>query len=171
MFKLYFKTLFSPFKNTKLVWYFGEIKMGTPYFLPRKWVKSEKPGYTKPVPIKYFGFNSNELGWKTKWDEIRFEFSPCISLVLFGKQLWISLIPNIEKGIAIDSYWEAWLYYDKRTNKNLPIEERLKQVFEQYSCTWISWNKESHKEISIDYYFDILDNRYIALYENFLKNK
>ena len=29
----------SPFRGLKLRWYFGEIKHGTPYFLPRKWVK------------------------------------------------------------------------------------------------------------------------------------
>jgi hypothetical protein len=29
----------SPFKRPKLKWYFGRVAIGTPYFLPRKWVK------------------------------------------------------------------------------------------------------------------------------------
>ena len=29
----------SPFRRLKLKWYFGDIEHGTPYFLPRKWVK------------------------------------------------------------------------------------------------------------------------------------
>ena len=32
----------SPFKGLKLKWYFGDIEHGTPYFLPRKWVKCNK---------------------------------------------------------------------------------------------------------------------------------
>jgi hypothetical protein len=32
--------LFSPFKPPKLKWYFGKTAVGTPYFLPRKWVKA-----------------------------------------------------------------------------------------------------------------------------------
>ena len=94
----------SPFRGLKLKWYFGDIEHGTPYFLPRKWVKN------KPVPIKYFGFNFTTLGWKTKWEDYRFEWSPSISLVIFGKQLFIEILPNIktdDSTIAIDCYWEA----------------------------------------------------------------
>ena len=32
----------SPLKGLKLKWYFGNIKHGTPYFLPGKWVKCNK---------------------------------------------------------------------------------------------------------------------------------
>ena len=35
----FLSVLNSPFKGLKLRWYFGNIKHGTPYFLPRKWVK------------------------------------------------------------------------------------------------------------------------------------
>ena len=37
----FLKVLNSPFKSLKLIWYFGEIRHGTPYFLPRKWVKDK----------------------------------------------------------------------------------------------------------------------------------
>lgn len=29
----------SPFKRPRLKWYFGRVAIGTPYFLPRKWIK------------------------------------------------------------------------------------------------------------------------------------
>ena len=117
----------SPFRGLKLKWYFGKIQHGTPYFLPRKWVKCDledalkawdKLGersqqayertkgkttwleyyikhHTKPVPIKYFYFHFVTLGWKTKWSEYRFEWSPMFSIVLFGKQICVWIMPNI----------------------------------------------------------------------------
>jgi hypothetical protein len=33
------KALFSPFTPFKVKWYIGKTQIGTPYFLPRKWVK------------------------------------------------------------------------------------------------------------------------------------
>jgi len=35
----YLKAFNSPFKRPKLKWYFGKVDIGTPYFLPRRWVK------------------------------------------------------------------------------------------------------------------------------------
>lgn len=35
----YLKAYNSPFLPLKLKWYFGKIAIGTPYFLPRRWVK------------------------------------------------------------------------------------------------------------------------------------
>ncbi len=41
------KVFNSPFIRPKLKLYFGKIQHGTPYFLPRKWVKHPtKKGYT-----------------------------------------------------------------------------------------------------------------------------
>ena len=34
------KALFSPFTPFKVKWYVGKTQIGTPYFLPRKWVKA-----------------------------------------------------------------------------------------------------------------------------------
>ncbi len=36
----FLKALCSPFKPFKLKWYIGKVAIGTPYFLPRKWVKA-----------------------------------------------------------------------------------------------------------------------------------
>ena len=190
----YLGVLNSPFVGLELKWYFGEIKHGTPYFLPRKWVKcnfedatkawhkldddlrlaySKKvggtnkwfndyiEGHTKPIPIKYFGFNYTTLGWKTKWGDYRFEWSPSISIIIFGKQLFITIIPKMGKTpedtrIMVDSYWEAYLTYKYRTDKTKSKHERLEQTMKEYSCTW--GNKEMGYR---DYYPLILKDKYI----------
>ena len=142
----------SPFRGLKLVWYFGDIEHGTPYFLPRRWVKN------KPVPIKYFGFNFTTLGWKTKWEDYRFEWLPSISIVLFGKQLFIEIVPNIKidnSAIATDCYWEAWLNYKYKTDKTKSIEERIEELQKVYSCTW------GNSEMGYtNYYPIVLKNKY-----------
>ena len=189
----YLGVLNSPFVGLELKWYFGEIKHGTPYFLPRKWVKcnfedglkawdklgehSQKAylrsqtqqewiekytkSYTKPVPIKYFGFDYTSLGWKTKFKDIRFEWSPSISLVIFGKQLFISIIPKMRKTpedttIRVDIYWEAYLTYKYSTDKSKSKHERLEQTMKEYSCIWGN-NEKGY----MDYYPLILKDKYI----------
>ena len=190
----YLGVLNSPFVGLKLKWYFGKIQHGTPYFLPRKWVKcdledglkawdklgerSQKAylrsqtqqewiekyakSYTKPIPIKYFGYNSTTLGWKTKWDDYRFEWAPCYSLVIFGKQLFVCVLPKMESkddfSVIQDCYWEAWLTYNYRTDKFESKEYRLKDTIRQYSCTW-----GNEKEGYTDYYPLILKKKYHKL--------
>ena len=47
---IFFKALCSPFKPFKLKFYIGETQIGTPYFLPRKWIDNpNKPGYSQAV--------------------------------------------------------------------------------------------------------------------------
>ena len=181
----------SPFKGLKLKWYFDNIEHGTPYFLPRKWVRCDKQDairawskindkmkkiyidkwgsedeyynyyirtFNKPVPIKKFGVNFTTLGWKTKWDDYRFEWPPSISLILFGKQLFIEILPNItmdDSTIAIDCYWEAWLNYKYKTDKSKSVEKRLEELQKEYSCNW--GNKEKGYT---NYYPIILKNKY-----------
>lgn len=157
----YLGVLNSPFVGLELKWYFGEIKHGTPYFLPRKWVKCDNGSYSKPIPIKYFGFDYTSLGWKTKYDDIRFEWSPSISLVIFGKQLFISIIPKMRKtpedaAIRVDIYWEAYLTYKYRTDKTKSKHERLEQTMKEYSCIWGN-NEKGY----MDYYPLILKDKYI----------
>lgn len=142
----------SPFKRLKLKWYFGKIACGTPYFLPRRWVNS------KAIPIKFFGINYNGLGWKIKWSntDYRFEFNPGLSIVLFGLQLMVWLLPNVGKdSLEISSYWEAFLVYNNHTNKNLSVENRLKECRKLYSCTWSNNNSKT------DYYNYILKKKYL----------
>ena len=120
----FLKALNSPFIPFKLSFYYGDISIGLPYFLPRKLVKDKEKGGLKFVSKK-FGFNFCSLGWKTKWsnDDFRFEWSPVLSFVCFNRQFAITVnTPNDY------SYWEAWLYYEKCTDKSLSIEKRVRQM-------------------------------------------
>ncbi len=142
---------FSPLKKPKLRFYFGDIRIGTPYFLPRKWIKNkEKTGWLKGVPRK-FGFDFVTLGWKTKYDEFRHEWNPILSFVFFGKQIavWLTTKDNEFEM----QFWEAWLYYSKRTKGSRT--ERIKELIEQYPCVWIR-----NGEVKTNYYYDILKTKY-----------
>ena len=194
----FLKVLNSPFKGLFLTFYFGEIAKGTPYFLPRKWIELTQKEceealaediercspiymkdktwehykrYTKPVPIKYFHWHFTTLGWKTKWESYRFEWSPSLSIVIFGKQLFITILPNMRKDIMfnkefikMDCYWESWLHWEYDTNKSLPLEERLRELISKHSNGW-----GSPKEGYTDYYLYILKEKHLPLY-NKLKN-
>lgn len=184
------KVLNSPFIGLKIKWYFGKISIGIPYFLPRKWVKVTKidcekllqediqrclpermngrtweyyKNHKKPVPIKYFGINYTSLGWKTKWNDYRFEWAPSLSIVIFGKQLFIWVIPkcNYDQILVSDCYWEAWINYNFRTNSKLSKKERLLELFKIYSCSWGNDEKGY-----TDYYLYILKDKYLNFYKN-----
>jgi hypothetical protein len=150
------KVLNSPFKPFKVKFYVGKTKIGTPYFLPRKWVKDkEKPGYLKPVPLKV-GFSYCGLGWKTKWTDtdFRYEWNPMLSFVFFGYQ--IALIVYHKDS---SHYWESWLYYEYATDKSKSKRERIEQCRKEAPQTW-SVYKGDTKE-SVDYYTRILKLNYL----------
>ena len=147
---------FSPFKNLKVYCSFGDIIHGHPYFFPRKWVKNN------PVYYKWLGFDSNQLGWKTKWSNIdyRYEWSPSFSFVILGKQLFFILNPkDLDSGYA---YWETLLHYINC--KENAFFDTVKNV----SNTYIKYIKECKK--SINYYPIILKKKWLKKYEK-LKNK
>lgn len=185
----------SPFVRPVFKFYFGEIKHGTPYFLPRKWVKMNKEdcirtlqkdkensrkhgwgfseertwefykNYQKAVPIKYFGWNFTALGWKTKYEDLRFEWTPSLSIVLFGKQFMIWVGPPTNIADVVDSYWEAYLWYIYRTDKSKSPAERLIKVFENYSCSWERHHVSTGIVETGDDYYSILKSKWISLYE------
>jgi len=185
----FLKVLNSPFRGLKLTWYFGKITQGTPYFLPRRLAKMTKEKaiefankdlnhkyfpskksfdelvashmkYKIFVPIKYFGFHFTSLGWKTKWNDYRFEWNPCISIVLFGKQLFIGIVPNIDPNSMHDCYWEMWLNYEYKTDKSLSKLDRLKELISKYSCTWVHYKDD--KKVSVNHYKYILKEKYLS---------
>ena len=131
------KAYTSPFKPPVPKFYVGKVALGTPYFLPRRWVNNkEKPGYQKPVP-KTIGFDFVSMGWKTKWDDYRFEWSPMWSFVFFKWQIAVSFIaPNQ------DHYWECWLTYTNRTDKSLSKKERIEIAREKFPCVWTTHSTE-----------------------------
>lgn len=154
----YLKVLNSPLRGLKLKFYYGPIKIGTPYFLPRKTVHHPNGTYVFKE-VKYFWFNIIPLGWKTKFGNYRFEWNPMISFVFFKKQFVIWIQPNtIDEADSV--YWEAFLTYNDTKGDKIT---RFKQTIRKYSCIWISY--QDGKKIETDYYFNILKSKYIELYK------
>ena len=144
----FLKIYCSPFIKPKLKLYFGEIKMGVPYFYPRKLVNG------KFVPLK-FGFSFCSLGYKTKWSptDYRFEWPPMLSFVAFNKQIVLYL--TVENG----ALWEFWLIYEKNTDKKKSVKERIEQCKE--IDDGIRYIISSNEETEINYYNILLKQKYI----------
>lgn len=154
------KIFFSPFKRPKIKFYFGKIKMGAPYFYPRKFVKSKtKKGYLEAKPIKWFGFSYCSLGWKTKWSDTdyRFEWSPILSFVFLKKQFCIFFTNPYP-----DSYWTSWLYYQNNTDKNKSKKDRVIKLINDFPQKYKVY-KSNEETYTIDYYSSILKNKYLQL--------
>jgi len=150
----YLRAYCSPFKPPRLSFYCGKIALGTPYFFPRKWVKNkEKEGYYKPVPRK-IGFDFVPLGWKTKYDNYRFEFSPMISFVFIKWQIAVTFVAPYD----VDHYWESWLYYTRETKGD--TAERVAQCRKEAPQTWSRHHQDGTKE-TIDYYNLILKKKWL----------
>lgn len=189
----FLKSLFSPFKPITIKFYIGKVSIGTPYFLPRKWVKAtpklahkatleeikktesfnqrnpnhvrkikdydeiyrEKLTYTFAVPKK-IGFDFVGLGWKTKWSrsDYRFEWAPIWSFVFLKWQIAVLFIAPEES-----HYWEAWLYYERNTDKSKTKKERIKQCMNDFSLKYTVY-KGGNKE-HVDYYKSVLKERYL----------
>jgi hypothetical protein len=58
----FLKALWSPFKPFRLKFYFGKTKIGTPYFLPRKWVKA--------TPARAHKATLEQIDKDQKWNEL-----------------------------------------------------------------------------------------------------
>ena len=177
------KVLNSPFKPFSVRLYTGKTQIGTPYFLPRKWVKytdedakaaatkamadsrlvkksmdewyNEYKRYNKAVPLKV-GFSYCGLGWKTKWTntDFRYEWGPVLSFVFFGYQ--IALMVGHKHA---SHYWEAWLYYEYATDKTKSKRERIEQCKKEFNQTWKVYS--NGEEEIINYYELILKTKYI----------
>jgi hypothetical protein len=160
------KYLFSPFVRPKLKFYIGKTTIGTPYFTPRRTIKdTTTPTGLKFVPKK-IGFDFVGLGWKTKWSDtdFRFEWSPVASFVFFKWQIAVMVIPENQ-----NHYWEAWLYYFKKTDKRLSTGERVKQCITDFPQTY---KVTSHGETKVvDYYQSILKKKWRVISVEDKRNK
>lgn len=146
----------SPFIKPSIKIHIGKIRIGTPYFFPRRWVKSKtKPGYQTAIP-KRVGFDFVALGWKTKYDDYRFEWAPIWSFVFFGLQIAL-----IFKAPEQDHYWECWLYYRNDTDKSLSTRDRIIQCVTNNPCIW-TMTKDGENMV-INYYSKILKKKYLDM--------
>jgi len=150
----YLRAYCSPFKPPRLSFYCGKITLGTPYFYPRKWVRNkEKEGYLTAVPRK-IGFDFVPLGWKTKYDDYRFEFSPMISFVFLKWQIAVTFVAPHD----VDHYWESWLYYTRETKGD--TAERVALCRQLAPQTWTRHHQDGTKETT-DYYNLILKKKWL----------
>lgn len=140
------KVYLSPFKPPIPKLYIGKVAIGVPYFYPRVW---DKNGKAKPKKI---GFDFIGLGWKTKWGDYRFEWSPVWSFVFFGYQIAITFVAP-----EMHHYWECWLYYSRETKGT--TKERLEQARTEFPCVWTSIKDGVETEIC--YWDIILKNKYL----------
>jgi hypothetical protein len=120
----------SPFYPPKIKFYFGEIRVGMPYFYPRYWSKKEHCWKQK----KWFGFDLLGLGYKYKYDQVRYEWFPRISIILFNRQCVISFVGHSH---IQDIYWEAFLTY-RDLDKSMSKEERCLELRKQFGFSWKS---------------------------------
>jgi hypothetical protein len=123
---------------------------------PYEEVYQENMRCTYPVPKK-IGFDFVGLGFKTKWTDTdyRFEWAPLLSFVFFGYQSAIMVYSPYNS-----QYWEAWLYYDRNTDKTKSKRERIEQCRKEYPQTYEVWEKGEEGKI-IDYYDLILRKKYL----------
>lgn len=105
------------------------------------------------VPKK-IGFDFVPLGWKTKYDSYRFEWSPRISFVFFKWQIAVTFVAPHQ-----DHYWESWLYYTRETDKWDNISNRIAQCRVKAPQTWTRYNGDEKE--TTDYYNLILKKKWI----------
>jgi hypothetical protein len=180
----------SPFKKPQISFYFGKIERGTPYFLPRKWVKLTRAeavkkatesvndkklvkksfedwyesykNYSKPVPLK-FGFQIISLGWKTKFDSTRHEWNPMISFVGFGKQFCIYVGYKNKKDS--DTFLTNTCYWEAWLTYAYYTDKsksKIERLKETVKQYSATW---SDNESSTNYYNYILKSKYLKQIE------
>lgn len=134
----------TPFKGFLPKFYVGKVRIGTPHFLPRKWIDNpEKEGYLKVVP-RQFGFDIVPLGWKWKYDSLRHEFNPIISFVIWKLQIAVMFVPPHDM-----HYWESWLNYVIKTPSDSSTKERVKMLIKEYPNVWVT--HKDGKDTKMDY--------------------
>ena len=114
----------------------------------------EKMKCSFAVPLKV-GFNMCGLGWKTKWDEydFRHEWNPVISFVFFGYQIAVTFYHPHHS-----HYWESWLCYEYRSDKNKPNRKRIGYCRRKCPQKWSSG--EGDNKVITDYWDLILKPKY-----------
>ena len=89
----------------------------------------------------YFGIHNIPLGWKTKWDECRYEYPPRWSIFFFGFSFNISVhAPTVNSDNKFyrqddDSYWEGILEFQGKCHNSLNrngdiTEDELKRIID-----------------------------------------
>ena len=90
------------------------------------------------------------LMWKWKYDDVRFEFPPQFTIVLFNISLSFWLNPSeTSNGFRPDMYWESILHYNYLLDDDVkckPIKDQVFALSDELGY-WLSSNKEGKKKI------------------------
>lgn len=129
------KVLNSPFKPFNIKWYIGKTQVGTPYFLPRKWVKA--------TPELAYKAASDEIERQENWNKLNPEHARKIKLIgeLFQEKMKYRFAVPLKVGFSYCSLgWKTkWTSTDFRHEWN-PI---LSFVFFGYQIAAIVSQKDS----------------------------
>ena len=101
----------------------GKLTTNTPVWNRRIRKKLRKWHLSWIPPVIYlpncftFRFDDGDIGWKTKWDDYRYEWPAHITLVVFGLAISITAVPPQVNGCTSnDDYWESVLNYSDNRN-------------------------------------------------------
>lgn len=99
-----------------------------------------KPIYQFPIWLSFYIFH-NDVVWKTKYDDYRYEFPPQFCIVFFGLCIGFHLHnPAADRAMHDDDYWEAILWY---------LEYKDLEKVKNALGTWFSYsNNMSHDRLN-----------------------
>ncbi len=135
----------------KKQYYIGTLIYGTPYFYPWNFnrqiltIRKQRPLFLRCKYFKLFGYEISYgwpiyvtwygLGYKTKYDFPRFEWSPSFQIYFFKWQFCIFWNAPDDNN---DLYYEMILWYLKYSNKDIDKAEYTWKWFETDSLksTW-----------------------------------
>lgn len=143
----------SPFKPPRIKFYLGKVRVGFPYFLPRRLNKNRN--FVK----KKIGFSACGLGYKTKWtpSDYRFEWQPCYGFVFYKLQFCIWFIKDPQE-------WESWLLYRHFRRRGLSNLDALVKTRETNPNVWVSYKDGAQEKT--DWFLKSLKNRFKVYFEN-----
>lgn len=104
----------------------------------RKWHLDWLPPIIElPIWTRFHIINF-DLGWKTKYDSVRYEFPPQFTIVAFGLSLSLTLhSPKSDKYGCDDHYWEAILNHIYK-NKSGSLKETI-----ELSGIWTTYKEDT----------------------------
>ena len=98
-------------------------------------------------------FTCQGLGWKTKYDEYRFEWSPYILFRFFNWQIRFIIGPT--EAVSADIYWESILEFTDKFEKRSFYE-----IINSHT-----WRDDNHPKLDA-FYYDLLTEKGYALYRD-----
>lgn len=143
MYKTYNKVA-RYFEKPRIKW-FGGLYLNDPSARVHR--KSRVKLFGKRIELPWwlkFEFTVNDVTWKYKWDNVRYEYPPRWSLVLFGMSLSFWLVPPTHDQEYLDcNYWESIIEWSENEN-------RMPHMFKEHL-------------ISDSYWLEVHDNERVGI--------